>query len=137
MRCGLESQTSYGGRGGLVGEARASTLGAATAPGPVTGVRVDNRVGYGRLAVSWDAVLGADGYKVQWKSGSEAWDGAREATAAGEAATSVRGLGKVGSQISHHVQRVNLGGAGGYRLAPQHHDRVPLAPVGRHHLVGR
>ena len=34
--------------------------------------------GVGRLAVSWTAVSGADGYKVQWKSGSQAYDSSRQ-----------------------------------------------------------
>ena len=38
-----------------------------TEPGQVTGVEVTP--GVGNLGVSWDAVNGATGYKVQWKSG--------------------------------------------------------------------
>ena len=34
--------------------------------------------GVGRLAVSWTAVSGADGYKVQWKSGSQTYDSSRQ-----------------------------------------------------------
>ena len=40
------------------------------------------------LRVQWDAVTGADGYKVQWKSGSEGYDAAtREAAATGTSHT--------------------------------------------------
>ena len=40
------------------------------------------------LRVQWDAVTGADGYKVQWKSGSEVYDAAaREAAATGTSHT--------------------------------------------------
>ena len=42
----------------------------------------------GSLAVSWDAVSGATGYKVQWKSGQENYDTAnRQATATGTSHT--------------------------------------------------
>ena len=44
----------------------------AAAPGQVTGVTVT--AGVEQLAVSWTAVNGADGYKVQWKSGSDAYN---------------------------------------------------------------
>ena len=33
--------------------------------------------GAGQLAVSWTAATNADGYKVQWKSGTQAYDAAR------------------------------------------------------------
>ena len=37
----------------------------------------------GSLALSWDAAAGADGYRVQWKSGDEAYDpAARQAAVA-------------------------------------------------------
>ncbi len=57
----------------------AGGLGAASdlqrgtpAPGTVTGVTVT--AGSGALTVSWTAVPGAAGYKIQWKSGSEEYD---------------------------------------------------------------
>ncbi len=54
----------------------------AAAPGQVTGVSATP--GVGSLAVSWDAVSGATGYKVQWKSGSQNYDPAnRQATVTG------------------------------------------------------
>ena len=53
----------------------------ATAPGQVTGVSVTP--GVGTLAVSWTAVTGATGYKVQWKSGSQSYGSSRQATATG------------------------------------------------------
>ena len=49
--------------------------------GRVTGVAVT--AGEGRLAVSWDAVPGADGYRVQWRSGTEAFAATRERVVAG------------------------------------------------------
>ena len=57
----------------------AGGLGAASdlergtpAPGTVTGVTVT--AGSGALTVTWTAVPGAAGYKIQWKSGSEDYD---------------------------------------------------------------
>ena len=54
----------------------------AAAPGQVTGVTVTP--GTGRLTVTWDVASNADGYKVQWKSGTETFADAatdsREAT---------------------------------------------------------
>ena len=51
----------------------------AAPPGQVTGVQV--MAGVGQLHVSWTAVPGADGYKVQWKTGAQAYDPAtRQAT---------------------------------------------------------
>ena len=51
----------------------------AAPPGQVTGVQV--MAGIGQLHVSWTAVPGADGYKVQWKTGAQAYDPAtRQAT---------------------------------------------------------
>ena len=49
----------------------------ASAPAQVTGVAVEPAVG--ELEVSWTAVPDADGYKVQWKSGAEAYDDSRQA----------------------------------------------------------
>ena len=53
----------------------------ATAPGQVTGVIVTP--GVGTLAVSWTAVTGATGYKVQWKSGSQSYDATNRQAAVG------------------------------------------------------
>ncbi len=49
-------------------------------PGQVTGVEVTP--GLDQLEVSWTAVADASGYKVQWKSGEEAYDEARQASVA-------------------------------------------------------
>ena len=63
---------------------------AALVPGQVTGVEVTP--GTGRLKVDWDAVTNADGYKVQWKSGTETFTNAaansREATVTSGSTTS-------------------------------------------------
>ena len=48
----------------------------ATPPAQVTGVAAEP--GFEELGVSWDAVSDADGYKVQWKSGTEDYDEARQ-----------------------------------------------------------
>ena len=47
----------------------------------VTGLEIRARMN--RLRVSWTAVVDADGYKVQWQSGDEAYDEARQAVVAG------------------------------------------------------
>ncbi len=47
-----------------------------TEPGQVTGVEVTPGVGY--LGVSWNAVNGATGYKVQWKSGEALYSSDRQ-----------------------------------------------------------
>ena len=47
-----------------------------TEPGQVTGVEVTP--GVGNLGVSWDAVNGATGYKVQWKSGEALYSSDRQ-----------------------------------------------------------
>ena len=44
----------------------------AAGPAKVTGVSVTRKVG--QLTVSWSAVTGANGYKMQWKSGAQSWD---------------------------------------------------------------
>ena len=63
---------------------------AALVPGQVTGVEVTP--GTGRLKVDWNAVSGVDGYKVQWKSGTETFTNAaansREATVTSGSTTS-------------------------------------------------
>ena len=50
----------------------------AEAPDQVTGVSVE--AGAGQLTVTWDAVAGATGYKVQWKSGNQVFATGRQAT---------------------------------------------------------
>ena len=49
-----------------------------TTPGQVMGVSVT--AGSEQLTVTWTAVSGASGYKVQWKSGSEVYNTTRQAT---------------------------------------------------------
>ena len=53
------------------------------APAQVAGVTVTP--GDGQLAVTWNAATDADGYKVQWKSGSESYHSSRQATLAASA----------------------------------------------------
>ena len=50
----------------------------AEAPDQVTGVSVE--AGAGQLTVTWNAVAGATGYKVQWKSGNQVFATGRQAT---------------------------------------------------------
>ena len=49
----------------------------STAPAKVTGVTVTARSG--ALRVAWTAVTGADGYLVEWKSGTQAYGSSRQA----------------------------------------------------------
>ena len=63
----------------------ASGVPRAAAPGQPTGVTVTAEVG--ALAVSWTAAANADGYKVQWKTGGDAWSASRQQTASGTSAT--------------------------------------------------
>ena len=60
---------------------------SATAPAKVTGVAV-TAPGAGRLQVSWTELTGADGYLVEWKTGSEAYGSSRQADVSGGATTS-------------------------------------------------
>ena len=65
---------------GLPSEEVIGTPGAEP-PAQVTDVALS--VGIEHLAVSWDAVSEADGYKVEWKSGNEAYDESRQAVVTG------------------------------------------------------
>ncbi len=65
----------------------------APAAGQVTGVRLT--AGVGSLAVSWTAIPNADGYKVQWKSGGQAYnatDRQRIVSGGSNTALALRGL---------------------------------------------
>ena len=64
-------------------EATGTPPAAAGVPGSVTATP-----GVGSLTVSWSAAANANGYKVQWKSGSQAYDAStRQATASGTSHT--------------------------------------------------
>ena len=54
-------------------------------PGKATGVSVTPSVR--TLSVSWTAVTGTSGYKVQWKSGSENWSSSRQNDETGTTST--------------------------------------------------
>ena len=62
------------------GPPSAEATGTPTALGRVSGVSLEP--GAGELAVTWDAVAGAGGYKVQWKSGGESYGDTRQRTVA-------------------------------------------------------
>ena len=60
-------------------------------PAQVTGLEVT--VGESKLDLSWTAVSGAGGYKVQWKSGDEGYDEARQSViTAGATSHTITGL---------------------------------------------
>ena len=63
---------------------------AAQLPGRVPGVTVTDQLG--SLRVTWDAVTNADGYKVQWKSGDQAYDALTREYAVGGTDTTIVGL---------------------------------------------
>ena len=64
----------------------------AEAPGQVSGVALI--AGPGRLDVSWTPLPDTDGYKIQWKSGTEEFDAARQGVVEDSAISSymIRGL---------------------------------------------
>ena len=71
---------------------------------------VEMVAGDGSLSVSWSVVTDADGYKVQWKSGSEQYDGSRERTVQTNQA-SIGGL-EDGTPYTIRVRGTNAGGVG-------------------------
>ena len=76
---------------------------ALAAPGQVMGVEVDPAIE--SLVVSWDAVESADGYRVQWKSGTEAFEGggSRERVLAG-AGTITHTIPNLTAGVEHTVR---------------------------------
>ena len=71
VRCRSNDEDGAFGRGTILNDDD------APAPGQVTGLVV-TPAGES-LSLAWMPVTGADGYKVQWKSGSESYDDARQA----------------------------------------------------------
>jgi len=69
---------------GVASESAAGTP-EAPLPGQVGGVSV--AAGVGELTVTWIEASDAAGYKVQWKSGNQAFGGGREAVVAGATST--------------------------------------------------
>ena len=68
-------------------DSRPSSEATGTPPAPGVPGRVTVTSAARSLVVSWDAAAGANGYKVQWRSGSQAYDSARQATATGTSHT--------------------------------------------------
>jgi len=82
----------------------------AAAPDQVTGVAVTPDVE--SLIVSWNVVTGADGYKVQWRSGEQDYDpGSRQATTTGTSYT-IPGL-TPGTEYTVRVIATRTGGSDG------------------------
>ena len=88
--------------------------------------------GDGSLSVSWRVVTDADGYKVQWKSGSEQYDGSRERTVQTNQA-SIGGL-EDGTPYTIRVRGTNAGGVGKWSDevtgVPRRADGPPPRPGG-------
>ena len=76
-------------------------LAQLSVPEAVTGVSVEAK--YGALRVSWTALEGVSGYKVQWKSGTEGFGESRELRIAdpGASESTIRALS---SNINYTVQ---------------------------------
>ena len=71
-----------------VGTGAVSNVANATAgSGPATPESVSATGAYARVSVTWDAVTGATGYTVQWKSGEESFSSARETAVTTNSAT--------------------------------------------------
>ena len=71
-----------------VGTGAVSNVANATAgSGPATPESVSATGDYARVGVTWDAVTGATGYTVQWKSGEESFSSARETAVTTTSAT--------------------------------------------------
>ena len=95
---------------------------AALVPGQVPGVMITP--GTGQLAVAWEAVTNADGYKVQWKAGAETF--ADAATAGREAIVSS------GSTTSHTITGLTNGTAYDVQVIATRTnaaDETPSAPA--------
>ena len=98
-------------------------------PGKVTGLSVTE--GDEELVLSWTAVSGATGYKVQWKSGTEtfadaATDGRQHVVSGGATTTStIAGLTN-GTQYATRVIATNSAGDGD---ASDERTGTPRAPV--------
>ena len=102
-----------------------------TKPGQVTGVAAT--LG-SRFIVTWKAVTGATGYKVQWKSGSEEWDATNRQEAATRSPHEIDGLDS-STVYTVRVAAVNATGDGawsdesvGVFVAAQ---KSPTTPAGR------
>ena len=104
-----------GGRRGRFGRAYGTPRAPVTTPGKVTGLSVTE--GDEELVLSWTAVSGATGYKVQWKSGTEtfadaATDGRQHVVSGGATTTStIAGLTN-GTQYATRVIATNSAGDG-------------------------
>lgn len=96
-------------------------------PGRVTGVSVTP--GVGALTVSWNAVANADGYKVQWRSGGQAFGTARQRTVGSSVRAVTLSNLTPGVEYSVRVIATRSGTADGTPSGVQ--SGTPLAPVNR------
>ena len=89
--------------GGTVSDAFEITVrtSSASAPAQVTGVTVTPR--RGALRVNWTAVTGADGYRIEWKSGDEAYGSSRQVEVTG-GSTVQRDIGPLRGSTEHTVR---------------------------------
>ena len=78
-----------------------------------------------RLVVAWSAVTGAESYRVQWKSGNEAYGGGREVVVATGTSYTIANL-MAGQQYTVRVLAIPPGGGTG--TASTETAAVPTAP---------
>ena len=121
--------TNSAGDGDASDERTGTPRAPVTTPGKVTGLSVTE--GDEELVLSWTAVSGATGYKVQWKSGTEtfadaATDGRQHVVSGGAITTStIAGLTN-GTQYATRVIATNSAGDGD---ASDERTGTPRAPV--------
>ena len=121
--------TNSAGDGDASDERTGTPRAPVTTPGKVTGLSVTE--GDEELVLSWTAVSGATGYKVQWKSGTEtfadaATDGRQHVVSGGATTTStIAGLTN-GTQYATRVIATNSAGDGD---ASDERTGTPRAPV--------
>ena len=142
------NDTAYTGDKSVTVAATAHNRHGVTAPGNVTLTITDDEMaapgtpgnvgvtpGVGSLAVSWTAVPDADGYKVQWKTGAEAWDTGRQIAVTG---TTITGLTagtaytmRVIATRAHADDGPASSAVGDQRPTPAPPGRVPTVTVTR------
>ena len=96
-------------------------------PGRVSGLEIIDTVE--SLVVTWTAVTGAEGYKVQWRSGSQDYnEGDRQRTVAG-GSTTIHAISNLtaGRQYTIRVTATRAGVADG--TPSEEHSGTPRAPI--------
>ena len=123
--------------GAADGPVSAEAAGTPKAAPPGTPAISSVTAGVGSLAVAWTAATDADGYKVQWKTGAEAWDAGRQIAVTGTGAT-ITGLTagtaytvRVIATRAHADDGPASSAVGDRRPTPAPPGRVPTVTVTR------